>query len=361
MKLNNWSKIELGDVASYSNEKTPINKVDEYNYISTENMLNDKQGVRNATSLPRSKFVKSYKEADILISNIRPYFKKIWFADKSGGCSNDILVIRPNNNINSKYLYYQLSSNSFFHYMTATSKGTKMPRGDKQVVMRYQMNLSTTQSQIKIANILKLLDDKIEVNKRIIDKLEDIVAQIFEHYFSKNYTKNERQIVKLSDISEINYGKNLPTNRLLNQGYKVFGGNGMIGYYSEYLYKDHKILISCRGAASGLVRISRPYSFVTNNSLIINEHKKYYYPFLRQLCLRRNFFDFVTGSAQPQLTIKSLESLEISLPSSELLMDFNKKVISFYKIEEIFTQENENLVKLRDTLLPKLMSGEIEV
>ncbi|WP_411840792.1 restriction endonuclease subunit S [Staphylococcus chromogenes] len=82
------------------------------------------------------------------------------------------------------------------------------------------------------------------------------------------------EIQKLNDIFKINYGKNLPIKKILNTGYPVFGGNGIIGYYSSYMYETPKILISCRGAASGKIHISKEKSFVTNNSIVLDEKKK---------------------------------------------------------------------------------------
>ena len=114
------------------------------------------------------------------MSNIRPYFKKIWFADCDGGCSNDVLVLRAKENINAKFLYYVLADDAFFNYSTATSKGTKMPRGDKTAIMQYEVPNFDLLTQKKIAAILSNIDEKIELNNRINDNLPPFlcVAQI---------------------------------------------------------------------------------------------------------------------------------------------------------------------------------------
>lgn len=139
-----WQVVALEDIANYVKQRIPINECNEENYISTENMLANKQGISNANSLPTTATVNRYENNDILISNIRPYFKKIWFADKVGGCSNDVLVIRAKNEITNGYLYGLLYSDEFFEHMISTSKGTKMPRGDKVAIMRYKMALPTS-------------------------------------------------------------------------------------------------------------------------------------------------------------------------------------------------------------------------
>jgi type I restriction enzyme S subunit len=108
-------------------------------YISTENMLPNKEGFTRSAGLPTVSHVQSYKAKDVLVSNIRPYFRKIWFADRDGGCSNDVLVLRASEKCFPEFLYYLLSDDSFFDYTTATAKGTKMPRGDKSAIMQYDV------------------------------------------------------------------------------------------------------------------------------------------------------------------------------------------------------------------------------
>lgn len=139
---NDWGRLglkykQLGNIAYYSSERVEVSHLDLETYISTENMLTNKAGVVMATKLPTGKTTSAYKRGDILISNIRPYFKKIWYAENNGGCSNDVLVVRADKEVDSKFLYYVLADDNFFEYSTANSKGTKMPRGDKTAIMRY--------------------------------------------------------------------------------------------------------------------------------------------------------------------------------------------------------------------------------
>ena len=124
----------LSDCAALGKDRT--RDINYESYISTENMIKDKGGVTIASSLPASKTASAYSPNDILLSNIRPYFRKIWYADKNGSCSNDVLVVRANEDIDSKFLYYVLSDNNFFNYDTVTSKGTKMPRGTQTAIMK---------------------------------------------------------------------------------------------------------------------------------------------------------------------------------------------------------------------------------
>lgn len=132
-----WGPGTLNSITNYSDQRVKIEDLNLHNYISTENMLANRKGVVEASNLPTSNTVNGFKIGYILISNIRPYFKKIWRAQFKGGCSNDILCFAPNKKEEEIYLYYLLEQDIFFKYVMAGSKGTKMPRGDKEWIMNY--------------------------------------------------------------------------------------------------------------------------------------------------------------------------------------------------------------------------------
>lgn len=157
-------KFRLADLCNFANEKIDVSKLDDSNYISTENMIPNKGGVSRATTIPNMIQTQSFSQNDTLVSNIRPYFKKIWYANRDGGCSNDVLVFRSKKGVSPRFLYYVLANDTFFDYATMTSKGTKMPRGDKKAIMEYPVPDISFDDQCKIANILSGIDDKIEIN-----------------------------------------------------------------------------------------------------------------------------------------------------------------------------------------------------
>ena len=146
-------------------------------------MQPNRGGVALASSIPDKGSVVAYKKDDVLVSNIRPYFKKIWQASHDGGCSADVLVFRNRENVNAKFLYYLLSADSFFDYSMATAKGTKMPRGDKNSLMEYGVKLPPLAEQRRIASILGSLDDKIELNNAITKNLEEQAQALFKNWF----------------------------------------------------------------------------------------------------------------------------------------------------------------------------------
>ncbi|WP_318492716.1 restriction endonuclease subunit S [Photobacterium leiognathi] len=134
-----WDAGTLSDVAKYCSARTSIDSICLDNYISTENMLADRKGVTTASKLPTAKMVAAYKTGDVLVSNIRPYFKKIWLAEGNGGRSNDVLGFESSVPNTDAYIMNLLYQDTFFEYMTRTSKGAKMPRGDKTAIMNWEI------------------------------------------------------------------------------------------------------------------------------------------------------------------------------------------------------------------------------
>jgi len=132
-----WKAGMLSDIAGLSNCRVSTDELTLETYVSTENMLENKKGIVTAVSLPSSASVPSFEPGEILISNIRPYFKKIWLATFEGGRSPDVLGFRSRHPGTSEYLFNFLYRDEFFGYMMLTSKGAKMPRGDKEAIMQY--------------------------------------------------------------------------------------------------------------------------------------------------------------------------------------------------------------------------------
>ena len=145
--------MKISSIAKIINSKIDGALLDKTTYISTENMLTNCGGVISASSVPTTK-VTSFNIEDTLLSNIRPYFKKVWFARFNGGCSNDVICIRANGvSCLPKYLYYALSTSKFIDIFSASSKGTKMPRGDKNALLDYEIPDRTIEEQHYIVDI----------------------------------------------------------------------------------------------------------------------------------------------------------------------------------------------------------------
>ncbi len=136
-----WDNGTIEDVMQFSSERVDVSGLNLRNYISTENMLENKRGVTTASSLPSVSSVPAFNENEILISNIRPYFKKIWLTEFKGGRSPDVLGFSLLDPEETEFAYNLLYQDRFFEYMMTTSKGAKMPRGDKSAIKQFSFPL----------------------------------------------------------------------------------------------------------------------------------------------------------------------------------------------------------------------------
>ena len=175
----------LRNIADYVKAKVKVNEIGLQDYVSTDSMLPNKDGISSPLTIPSSGNVTHYQAGDILVSNIRPYFKKIWYATKDGGCSNDVLVFRviDGDETDSQYLYYLLSQDSFFDHMMAGANGAKMPRGNKKLIPDFVVPDFDLPYQRKIASLLASYDELIEVNRKQIRLLEEAARRIYEEWF----------------------------------------------------------------------------------------------------------------------------------------------------------------------------------
>ena len=159
--LKTEEQVSLYEVAQYSKDRILASELTDENYVGVDNLLPNKQGKIKSEHTPiEGKFVRFVKE-DILIGNIRPYLKKIWFSDCVGGTNGDVLTIRviDKERVLPRFLYFVLSTESFFNYDMNNAKGAKMPRGDKKAVMNYQFYLPSLEIQEKVVSILETFDN----------------------------------------------------------------------------------------------------------------------------------------------------------------------------------------------------------
>lgn len=194
--LNFGDSVELrmlGEIADYAKDRINTDFITTENYVSVENLLKDKKGKTIAESVPKLNNVIGFKKNDILIGNIRPYLRKIWFADCNGGTNGDVLVIHiMDSTIIPKFLFYILSSERFFIFDIQNSKGAKMPRGDKNIIMQFQIPIPPIKEQERIVAILDRFDSFCN------DLTSGIPAEIstrqkqYEYYRDKLLTFREK-------------------------------------------------------------------------------------------------------------------------------------------------------------------------
>ncbi|MCD8296340.1 MAG: restriction endonuclease subunit S, partial [Prevotella sp.] len=153
-------------------------------YVTTDNMLQNKLGIIAFEGVANISSITEYKKNDILISNIRPYLKKIWLADKDGGCSKDVLVLRSSapDKFNPKYIYYMLQRDAFFDFVMKSVKGIKMPRGNKTEILKYEIPISTIQQQRNILSQIEKLENEISNANTVISQAPQLKQAVLDKY-----------------------------------------------------------------------------------------------------------------------------------------------------------------------------------
>ena len=373
--MTKWQEVKLEDVCFYVSQKMDTQPLSIYNYISTENMLPNKSGITNASSLPNIPITPSFKIDDILVSNLRPYFKKIWLAQFAGGCSNDVLVFRANKNIDSKFLYYILSDDRFFEYSTQTSKGTKMPRGDKTSILKYAVLLPPLDVQKKIAGVLGALDDKIELNNKINQNLEAQAQALFKSWFVDfepfgGQMPSDWKIGKVEDIVDLYDSQRIPLSNNQRAGmkkvYPYYGATSVMDFVDNYIFDGKYLLLGEDGTViddKGFPILQYVWGkfWVNNHAHIMTGKNGFNVESLYLFFNQTNVKGIVTGAVQPKINQANLKILPVNIPSNAVMNNFNKIIEPLFSLFRINTEENLRLVELRETLLPKLMSGEINV
>ncbi|MCI6803184.1 MAG: restriction endonuclease subunit S [Prevotellaceae bacterium] len=276
---------------------------------------------------------------------------------------------------NNRFLYWLLKTPSYVNHIRSCQSGTTVRMITKANIEDYIFYAPDKTTRDHISDFIWALDDKIEVNRKINENLEQQAQALFKSWFvdfepfkNGEFVESELGMIpkgwrveELENICTIKYGKGLGKNDLTQKGFPVFGGNGIIGFYTQYLYELPQILVSCRGAASGKIIESLPKSYVSSNSLVLELKDRFYYNYLKFLLLSSPLYDYATGSAQPQITIDNIKGVKILLPLQEAIQKMNPTLENIGNIQRTNEQESHRIAELRDTLLPKLMSGELKV
>ena len=376
-------KYNLTYICDYAKGKINVSVLDEDTYISTENMMPNKGGITGASSLPTVAQTQSFSAGDVLVSNIRPYFKKIWFAEFDGGCSNDVLVFRTKEGVSKRFLYYVLADDTFFNYSMATSKGTKMPRGDKAAIMKYQVPDFTYEEQEKIAGLLEALDKKIQLNAEINENLEQQAQAYFQELFIDN-ADPAWTLGTVSDLGAVVGGSTpskakpeyytedgiawiTPKDLSINKAKFVSHGENDITKLglknsSASIMPEGTVLFSSRAPigyiaiASGEVTTNQGFKSVVPKPEIGTAYVYYF--------LKHNLpiiEGMASGSTFKEVSGSTMKNVPAVIPDTETLACFNGFCAPIFAQQRILEEQNQSLTALRDSLLPKLMSGEIDV
>lgn len=411
-----WSEILFGNATRFVSEKLQAKDASINSYISTENMLGNFGGVTTASTLPLNGGVTHFKVGDTLFSNIRTYFKKVWQAKFDGCCSNDVLVFRSANveRLLPDYLYQISRWEKFTEHSISTSKGAKMPRGDKDALANFKFLLPSIEEQRAITRILRTLDDKIDHNRALAANLEAIARHLFKSWFVdfdpvRAKAAGEKpagladDIAALfpdrfveSEIGEVPEGWTccpLPQIAAVHSGgtpkraiAEYWGGSipwfsvvdtpspGQVFVIetSEHITEaglansaakvlpNGSTIISARGTVGKLALTCAPITMNQSCYALkgtLGDFFTYFTVTASIDWLKQN----VHGAVFDTITRATLDGLLVIRPSDHVAVAFDKTVRPLMQRIETCGREALVLTKLRDILLPRLISGKLRV
>lgn len=394
--------MKLNDIAYFVEDKISSENIKLDQYVTTDSLLQNKKGRTFAQNLPPQKCsLVHFKKGDVLLGNIRPYLKKIWYANIEGGCSQDVLVLRAKNNLESKFLYALLMQDSFFDYEMKATKGSKMPRGDKSHIINFPcLDLN---NKTEIGKLLSSLDDKIALNNRINAKLEQMAKRLYDYWFvqfdfpnadDKPYKSTGGKMVwnetlkreipdgwevgNLYDIAEYVNGlacqnyrpkeseKSLPVIKIreMNEGITADTEKVSASIPGKYRIYAGDILFSW--SASLEIKIWTGETGGLNQHIFKVIPKGYFskgYVYQQLSAYLVNFQKMAESrkTTMGHITSDHIKQSRILIPPKEIISAFTKKTLSIFNYQLSIEKETQKLTALRDRLLPLLMNGQVVV
>lgn len=405
----------LQDIAVYVNEKIDSSDIELADYVTIDCLLQNKNGRTIAANLPpvKCKLIK-YKKDDILIANIRPYLKKIWYADKSGGASTDVLVFRAKPSIDPLYLYALFLQDSFYDYVMRATKGSKMPRGDKNHIMNYIIHPVSGTEEKRIGQIISNINTKIELNKKINRELETMAKELYDYWFVQFDFPNEQGKPYKSSGGKMVWNETL--KREIPEGWEVKSVNDIsvsvrgVGYNKkdEKSFKDDNVVLILRGnniadnhivyddntvyidksfvspeqvihkfdlimtmssgskdhvGKSAMFLFDSPHSYgAFCNKITPDIHCEFFLEnYLHSEFYKKYIYQTCSGTGINNLTNEHLSHAVFPFPTRKTLHQFNQFVKEWYNSRGLLEQENNQLSGIRNQLLPLLMNGQVRV
>ena len=303
--------------------------------------------------------------------------------------SQDIAKITCNEELlDKKFAYYLISSKIVKQQLSAAAQQTKIRHTSPDKIKDCTVWLPSLPEQKKIGQLLFDIDRKIALNRAINHNLEAMAKQLYDYWFvqfdfpdenGKPYKSSGGEMVwnealkrecpkrwkstTLGDECQMYQPKTLGLSELDESAkYKVYGANGVVGKYHTYNHENSEIAMACRGNSCGTINRTAPFSWITGNAMVIKMidnsiHNEY----IKQALRYANVDGAISGSGQPQLTRENLNSIKLYKPTRELVIHFSEQISNIVEIHLQNEANIEELTKLRDSLLPLLMNGEVSL
>ncbi|GAA8572426.1 hypothetical protein oki143_03390 [Helicobacter pylori] len=340
----------LQDYATLINDTIQSNEIN--HYITTDNMCQNLGGIDTFKNIniPQGK-VRSFQKDDVLLSNIRLYFRKVYRTKQKGGCSSDVLVFRAKH-IDSATLFAILSSQIFTDYACSGSQGSKMPRGNKT----HMMDFKIPTINFTIAKIFNSIQNKIENNHKINELLHTLAYKIYECYFKyKPKNANLEQIIIENPKSSI-----MVKNAQKTQDkYPFFTSGDNILFYPKAIIDGRNCFLNTGGNAGIKFYVGKASYSTDTWCICANEFSDYLYLLLSSIKTHINQ-SFFQGTSLKHLQKNLLKKYPIYMPSAHEIKKFNQIIMPLLTLISINTRISKKLEQIRDFLLPLLLKQQVK-
>ena len=376
--MEEWKEYKIGDVCNTISD-TYKDNAENVVLINTSDVLEGKclNHIKTPNKDLKGQFKKTFRKDDILYSEIRPANRRYAYIDFDATdyiASTKLMVIRHNERILPQYLFYILKSKAVLDelQMLAESRSGTFPQITFNEVANMEIKLPPIEQQRRILAVLKSLDDKIEVNRRINKNLEQQAQALFKSWFvdfdpfkDQPFVESELgmipkgwKVVSLGDLIEIRYGKD--HKKLLDGEIPVYGSGGLMRKVDKALYTGESVLIPRKGTLNNVMYVNE--AFWTVDTMFYSIPKVENIMLFTFIYLsNRDLASLNAGSAVPSMTTEILNNMKVVLPNLAILEDFNNRAEALYNLIKHNEDESRRLAELRDTLLPRLMSGVLKV
>lgn len=352
-----FNKFKLGEFVDTISDTTKINK-NKVILINTSDVLEGIVTNHEYTDNNNLKgqFKKRFKRGDILYSEIRPANKRFAYIDFDSEdyiASTKLMVLRSKNNIDNRFLYNLLSSNEIINKLheIAVSRSGTFPQITFTELSNLEVSIPDYKDQIKIGKFIDLINKKITLNTKINNNLHELISSMYDELVS-NADWDE---VELSQVASVSSGKR-PTIKNETGEYPIIGANGIMAYTNEFNMNSDLIITGRVGTLGVVKRYYKPI-WASDNTLIVNtKYLNYIESYLKTI----DYNSLNRGSTQPLLTQGDLNKQTLLFSENEVL-EFENKVTPIVNKIRFNEEQNEILIQLRDTLLPKLMNGDIDL
>lgn len=362
--MTEWKEYKLGEIVQSISDTYKFVDNEKVVFLNTSDILNGKflnDCLVSAATLP-GQAKKKIQKGDILFSEIRPANKRFAIVDFESSnyvVSTKLMVLRCNEQIYNKFLYIYLTSYEVLEYlqMIAEDRSGTFPQITFDNIANMSISLPPLPEQIRIASILSSLDDKIDLLHRENKTLESMAETLFRQWFIEE-AKEDWKEGKLGNMIEIKYGKD---HKKLEDGkIPVIGSGGIMRYANTSLYDKESVLIPRKGSLNNVMYINKPFWTVDTmfyTKMLKPNTAKFVYHFMKGLDLA----NMNVGSAVPSMTTEVLNNIPIDIPPQDVFDKFENHVGNLYRKIEDNNKQIQTLIQQRDSLLPKLMSGEVKI